>query len=275
MISTGTERLVASGLVGKAYESHMSVPHMQGGFELPIHYGYSLIVEDTNGRLGHIMHPHQDVIDSRAEDIYWINEEIPAARFSLISNMETIINAIWDSRPTKEDNIAICGFGNIGSLLANTLQVHFGIRPQIIDKDKWRILKAKELGFEPAIDTSFDIIFHTTASANGLQFSIDHLAHEGRVIELSWYGNRKVNLSLGHDFHYKRLQIISSQVSVIPGHMPEESYKSRKDLALSYLKDDSYDQLITNRIPFDETPEFYEQLRNDKQPKGIIYIIDY
>ena len=52
MISTGTERLVASGQVGKAFEGYMSVPHMQGSFDLPIHYGYSLIVEDSNGCKG-------------------------------------------------------------------------------------------------------------------------------------------------------------------------------------------------------------------------------
>ncbi len=275
MISTGTERLVACGLVGEAFEIYMRVPQMGGCFSFPIKYGYSSIVRDDEGRLGHLMHPHQNIIEAKKSDIYWTNENIPAERFSLISNIETVINAIWDSNPKADSKIAICGFGNIGGLLANTLKEHYGHDPHIIDNNKWRINKAMELGFTPASDELYDIIYHTTASESGLQFSIDHLAHEGKVIELSWYGNKSISLELGYDFHYKRLQIISSQVSVIPGHKPEHTYKTRKDLALKILLHPSYDKLITNKIPFESAPEFYEKLRIGKQDNGLIYIIEY
>jgi len=277
MISTGTERMVASGLVDDAFQGKMKVPHQMGSFNLPIKYGYSLIVEDDNGKFGHLMHPHQDQVDVNKSDVFWIDNEIPAHRFALISNIETIVNAIWDSNPSKTDKIAICGFGNIGSLLANTLRTRHEINSTIIEKDSWRISKAKELGWNiHEDDQNYDIIYHTTATESGLQFCIDHLDFEGKVIELSWYGNKKVNINLGRDFHYNRLKIISSQVSHIPGHLQQTyTYGSRKKLALDILQDNSFDDLITHRIPFSDTPDFFKDLRKGRVGDGLIYLIEY
>lgn len=275
MISTGTERLVASGKIGLDFQDKMSVPYMQGDFGLPIKYGYSLVVKDSKGRMGHIMHPHQNKVDIDQGSIYWTNSKIPPSRFSLVSNMETVINAIWDGNPTKEQNVAICGFGNVGSLLANTLKVHYNIDVDIIEKNNWRKSKAKELGFNLSTNKTYDIIYHTSATEKGLQFCIDHLNFEGRVIELSWYGDKSISLNLGRDFHYKRLKIISSQVSNIPRHRSKETYKSRKDFALELLQDQSYDDLITDRLNFEDTPNFYDRLRRNEHGEGLIYIIEY
>ncbi len=277
MISTGTERLVASGLVDSTFQENMKVPYQAGSFELPIKYGYSLIVEGDNGKLGHIMHPHQNQINVDENNIFWINNTIPASRFALISNIETVLNAIWDAEPTQKDKIAICGFGNIGSLLANTLRSHYAIEVNIIENDPWRKSKAKELGWNiHEEDNKYDVIYHTTASEKGLQFCLDHLEFEGKLIELSWYGNKNVSLKLGKNFHYNRLKIISSQVSQIPTHMRSiYDYTSRKALALEILQDDSFDKLITNYIPFENTPSFFEDLRNGNVENGLIYIIEY
>jgi len=276
MISTGTERLIASGLVDRAFQEKMSVPYQEGSFDFPIKYGYSLIVEGASGQLGHLMHPHQNKLHVDENSIFWIDEDIPAPRFALISNIETVLNAIWDSGPKQSDKIGICGFGNIGSLLANTLRTHYNIEAVIIEKNEWRKEKAEALGWKVYDDEDFDIIYHTTASEGGLQFCIDHLNYEGKLIELSWYGNKAVQINLGKNFHYNRLEIISSQVSQIPGHMKEEhNYATRKKLALEILKDDSFDDLITNRISFEDTPLFFENLRKGNIENGLIYIIEY
>jgi threonine dehydrogenase-like Zn-dependent dehydrogenase len=276
MISTGTERLVACGLVDKTFQNQMKVPYQSGSFDLPIKYGYSLIVEGKDGKIGHLMHPHQNQIEVDEKEIFWTNNEIPPQRLALISNLETVINAIWDGMPTKNDTIGICGFGNIGSLLANTLKTHYGLSPVIIEQNLWRRQKAESLGFDTHEKGIYDLIFHTTATEAGLQFCIDSLQLEGRLVELSWYGNKKVNLALGRNFHYNRLKIISSQVSRIPGHMQaEHNYETRKKLAFQMLKDDSFDSLITNRIPFDESPLFFDNLRKGEMENGLIYVIEY
>ena len=276
LISTGSERLVASGKVPLGLENQMQVPYMEGNFALPIKYGYSMIAKSAEGNYFHIMHPHQDIIAVDATHLYQLPDDVPVHRLALISNMETIINAIWDAYPSKEHKIAVCGFGNIGSLLATTLRVHFGIEADIIEQNTWRKAKAEQLNWNTETDTDYDIIFHTTATGKGLQYCIDHLNIEGKVIELSWYGDRKVELSLGATFHYKRLQIISSQVSSIPkSKQANYNYKTRKDLAIQWLRDDSYDQLISDFISFKDAPAFFEALRKNKQGNGLIWMIEY
>ena len=63
LISTGTERLVASGGVPENLYQQMTVPYMEGGFQFPIKYGYSLVGEidqvghDWHGQKVHLLHP--------------------------------------------------------------------------------------------------------------------------------------------------------------------------------------------------------------------------
>ena len=276
MISTGTERLVAGGKVGSFFNDKMSVPYQEGTFSFPIKYGYSLIVSGQEGRLGHLMHPHQDAVVIEGKNIYWFPVNLPSQRAALVSNMETVINAIWDAKPDKNQKIAVCGFGNIGSLLAMTLRLHHDIEVDVIEKNDWRIEKANDLGWTTNRKCNdYDLIFHTSATASGLQYCIDHLAEEGTIIELSWYGDNNICLSLGRAFHYNRLKLVSSQVSVIPKSMRNKyNYKTRKDLACKLLLHPEYDDLIT-RISFDDAIDFYDQLRTGHQPEGLIFIMKY
>ena len=277
MVSSGTERLVASGLVDVSFQEKMKVPYQSGSFDLPIKYGYSLIIQGDDGRLGHVMHPHQDVVEIAEEDIFWTQPDIPPQRLALISNMETVLNAIWDADIRGNEKIAICGFGNIGALLANTLRIFKGREAAIIEISDWRWAKAIELGWNLHDDLeSYDIVFNTSTSEKGLQYCLDHLNYEGKLVELSWYGNKKVNLELGKNFHYNRLRIIASQVSQIPGHMRDKyNYRTRKQLALEILKDSSFDALITDTIPFENSPQFFNELRNEVSSEGIIHILEY
>ena len=104
---------------------------------------------------------------------------------------------------------------------------------------------------------------------------IDSVGIEGKVIELSWYGTRESTISLGGDFHYRRKQIISSQVGVIPSAKTHRwDYKRRKQLVFNLLKNPVFDQHISAVIPFEESPQFFEELRT-KPFAGIGYIIEY
>ena len=276
MISTGTEKLVATGGVPSSMHEQMKVPYMDGSFGLPVKYGYSLVGAAEDGSHYHVMHPHQSYVSVDPKVAFRLPEGLPPRRAVLISNMETVINAIWDSHPSTKEKIAIVGFGNVGSLLAITLSEHYGIKPIIVEKDEWRREKASELGFEPSEQTDYDIVYHTTATESGLQYCLDNLKMEGRVIELSWYGDRKAQLTLGDRFHYRRLQIISSQVSVIPKSMLSEySYKSRKELAAKYLRSDRYDRLINDTTSFTEAVSFFDSLRQGTSDNGLIYLISY
>ncbi|MFK7782310.1 hypothetical protein [Psychroserpens sp.] len=277
MISLGTESLILNKNVPKAIEDYMTIPYMDGNFDLPIKYGYALSGILNTGEKVHLMHPHQDNCIVDKTSIFKACQELPLKRIPLISNMETVINAIWDSDLNQDHTIVISGFGNIGSLLAVTLKHHFNIKSKIIETNEWRKRKAQELGFELFSETSgFDIAFNTAANENALQFCIDNANEEGKIIDLSWHGNSKTILDLGGNFHKNRLHLIASQVSKIPiSKRKEYDYFKRKVLAVDILKNNIFDQLITTIIPFEGAPEFFNSVRNNKVPNGLIYLIKY
>jgi len=277
MVSTGTEFSVSSGLVSGRFADEMRVPYMNGSFSLPVKYGYACCGIDIEENLFHFMHPHQDNCLVQKNDLFGINE-LPARRVPLISNMETVINAIWDADFKDSDTIAIMGYGNIGSLLAQTISLVHNVNPDIIEQDDWRLQKATENGFigRYKLDKSYNVIFNTTGSNNAINVALQNLNEEGKLIELSWYADRSVELKLGDNFHYNRLKIISSQVSKIPIKMRNKiTYQQRKALAVDYLRDDRYDKLITDIIDFDDSPVFFKDLRENKLSKGLIYLFKY
>ncbi len=277
MISTGTERLVASGAVPPSMYDKMTVPYMEGNFDFPIKYGYACGGHSEDGTFYHYMHPHQDICRVRPDALFKIENDLPAFKIPLISNMETALNAIWDAECQAEQTIAICGFGNVGGLLANTLRHYSKKEATIIERDTWRCQKAESMGWKvnDDSDTNFDIIFHSTATEKGLQYCINHLNPEGKVIDLSWYGMKKVQLELGADFHYKRLTIKSSQVGQISPFVPDMDYTKRKALAAELLQKPGFDKLVTNIISWKEAPLIFNDLRKNQLANGLIWLIQY
>lgn len=272
LISKGTEKLVASGLVDPQRHAAMSVPYMAGTFSLPIKYGYSLVGITDNKELVHLLHPHQDQAWVARDALYYLPSTVSPQRMTLISNMETIINACWDAEQfcphwrDKSARVVICGFGAIGSLLAMTLRKLGFTQVFIQEPGEAQQHLAASLGFRvlsACNEVDFALLFHTSGHAAGLQWCIDHAALEGSIMELSWYGTKDCQLSLGGRFHYHRLRIISSQVSQIPGHKPNESYHSRKSLAVKWLQDEVYQALFDEAIPFLDAPTFFHQLRHN------------
>ena len=278
MISTGTERLVAKGEVPMSMQNIMGVPYMDGAFSLPIKFGYACGGQSDEGKVYHYMHPHQDVCILKKDALFELNNGLAPHKIPLVSNMETVLNAIWDSEYSETSSIAICGFGNVGSLLANTLRLYAEKEVDVLEKDTWRKDKAQSMGWNANAEEEkrYDIIFHTTGTSAGLQYCIDHLNEEGKVIELSWYGTKKVSLSLGEAFHYKRLSIKSSQVSkVSPIVSHKIDYTKRKEIAADLLLDSSYDELIANVVSKKEVPLLFKDLRNNSMPNGLIWLIKY
>jgi threonine dehydrogenase-like Zn-dependent dehydrogenase len=251
----------------------MKVPYMMGSFDADFTYGYSLVGEviagdpEWTGRFVHIMHPHQDMVLVKKEDVFPIPGNISPQKATLASNLETIVNAIWDSNVTVGDRVLIVGFGIIGALLASALNQIPGVGVVIHENDPERIQYARSLGFLIAHDKAdlpkdFTISYNTTGSESGLQIAINKVLHEGKVIELSWYGPRETTISLGGDFHYGRKQIISSQVSHIPVHKSGHfNFRSRKQIVFNLLQDINMDRLLNKTIPFNEAPEVYNHLR--------------
>lgn len=213
------------------------------------------------------MHPHATHASVSADAVTEIPPSLNVHRALLISSMETVVNACWDSGVTLGDRVVIFGFGLIGNLLASVIRLMPGVDPVIIDHDPQRLEAARRSGYSTTDNigaTAFDIAFNTTASSRALQQAIDITATDGRVIELSWYGNRTVELQLGSAFHHGRKRIISSQVSRIPQHVSaRHDYASRKTLCITLLLDTNISLADSNchTLPFNAAPAHFNALR--------------
>ena len=239
----------------------------EASFSFPVKYGYSLagVVEDgpesLNGAVVHVLHPHQDICCVRAADVFRIPDDVPPRRAVLASNLETAVTAVWDARPAVGERILIVGFGSVGALIAQILRSMPGVELYIAELDDTRRRSARELGFRtgrPYGDETFDLAFHTSGSASGLQESIDCVGPEGRIIDVSWYGSSETSLRLGGTFHSQRKTIVASQVSHLPAFQsPRWDRLRRKQLVFSLLRDPAFDLLQNREIPFNQLPEFF------------------
>ena len=281
LISTGTERLVANGLVPELMYDDMRVPYMEGSFEFPIKYGYSLTGKvGSDGRRVHLMHPHQNKCYAREQDLNILPDTIPLKRATLTANMETAINAIWDSRLLPGEKVVVVGFGIIGALVAHISNLTPATDIYVLEIDPLRARIAEQLGFQliktiDELQNSCDIAFHCSASSAGLQSAIDSVGLEGRVIELSWYGTEQVSLQLGRHFHNLRKRIVSSQVGHIPSHITAPSKTLRRKQTVSkLLQDSSLDSFITETISFTDAPKYFEALRKGHRT-GLGCCIEY
>ena len=273
LISPGTEKIVSRGLVPENLYEEMKVPYMKGEFHFPVSYGYSLVGEiqegssDLPGQYIHCLYPHHSYGLIRKDDAFPIPEGMPLKRATLASNMETVVNAIWDSHVSIGDNVLVAGFGNIGALLSLTLKTFPGVSVSVLETDPVKQDIADQLGLlcygsPEEINTRFDMAFNCTSNEQGLQTCIDKTGLEGKIIELSWYGTGQVKIGLGGTFHSERKRIIASQVSRIPDEKASRwNNKRRKELVFELLKNPEYDELITREVNFEDTPQFFDALR--------------
>ncbi len=132
-------------------------------------------------------------------------EGVPPARAVLAGTVETAVNALWDAAPLLGDRITVVGAGMVGCCVARLLSRFPAVQVTLVDVDAGRAEVAAALGVDFALpadaDGGRDLVVHASATSAGLQRSLDLLAPEGTVIDLSWYGDSEVRLSLGGAFH--------------------------------------------------------------------------
>ncbi len=167
----------------------------------------------------------------------------------------------------------------LGCCVARLLRRFPAVRVTLVDVDPDRADIAAALGVDFALpeeaDGGCDLAVHTSATSAGLQRALDLLAAEGTVIDLSWYGDTEVRLSLGGAFHAGRLGIRSSQVGVIsPARAARRTAADRVALALELLRDPAFDALLTGESHFDELPEVMARLAAGTLP-AVCHTITY
>jgi threonine dehydrogenase-like Zn-dependent dehydrogenase len=194
-----------------------------------------------------------------------VPEGVPAARAVLAGTVETAVNALWDAAPLLGDRVAVVGAGMVGCCVARLLARFPAIQVTLVDIDPGRADVADELGVDFALPADAsggrDLVVHASATSAGLQRSLDLLAPEGTVIDLSWYGDSEVRLSLGGAFHSGRLAIRASQVGTLsPARSGRRTTGDRLALALELLHDPAFDALVTGESRFHELPDVMARL---------------
>ncbi len=284
-VSRGTETLVFRGGVPPDQYARMRAPFQEGDFSGPVKYGYLNVgvVEqgppELRGRTVFCLYPHQTVYVVPAGAVTVVPEGVPPARAVLAGTVETAVNALWDAAPLIGDRVAVVGAGMVGCCVARLLSRFPAVQVTLVDVDAGRAGVAAALGVDFALPAEaadgHDLVVHTSATSAGLQRSLDLLAPEGTVLDLSWYGDTEVRLSLGGAFHAGRLGIRSSHVGTVsPVRSGRRTTADRLALALDLLRDPAFDALVTGASPFDELPDVMAHLADGSLP-ALCHTITY
>jgi threonine dehydrogenase-like Zn-dependent dehydrogenase len=276
-VSRGTETLVFRGGVPADQVAQMRAPFQEGDFPGPVKYGYLNVGRvdqgppDLLGRTVFCLFPHQTAYVVPATAVVAVPDDVPLDRAVLAGTVETAVNALWDAAPLVGDRVAVVGGGMVGLCVARLLTGIPGAEVTVVDVDPERAGVATALGARFAAPADApgdrDLVVHASASAAGLQLSLDLLAPEGTVLDLSWYGDTEVSLRLGGAFHSRRLSVRASQVGTVsPARRGRRSTTDRLRLALELLRDPAYDALVTGSSPFDDLPEVLRGLSDGSLP---------
>jgi 2-desacetyl-2-hydroxyethyl bacteriochlorophyllide A dehydrogenase len=268
-VSRGTETLIFRGEVPPSQYADMRAPFQEGDFPGPVKYGYLNvgIVESgpMAGQTVFCLYPHQTAYVVPADSVTPLPADLSPRRAVLAGTVETAVNALWDAAPLIGDRVSVVGAGMVGCCVARLLSRFPAIEVTLVDVDPSREAVAQALGVEFAEPNTApverDMVFHTSASAEGLQQSLEMLAPEGTVIDMSWYGNSTVALSLGGAFHSRRLTIRSSQVGTVsPARGRSRTTADRMALALDLLQDPAFDALLTGNDRFTDLPDVMSRM---------------
>ncbi len=284
-ISRGTETLVFRGAVPPDQYAVMRAPFQEGDFPGPVKYGYLNVgtVEEgpaeMRGRTVFCLYPHQTAYVAPASAVAVVPEDVPPARAVLAGTVETAVNALWDAAPRLGDRVTVVGAGMVGCCVARLLSAFPATEVTLVDVDPGRAEVAAALGvdFAGPADAAGDrdLVIHTSATSAGLQRSLELLAPERTVIDLSWYGDEVVRLSLGGAFHSRRLGIRASQVGTLsPARAGSRTTAERLALALKLLRDPAFDVLLTGQSRFDDLPDVMARLASGDLP-ALCHTITY
>ena len=282
-ISRGTEALVFRGGVPAAQRETMRAPYQEGEFPGPVKYGYLNVglVEsgpsELLGRTVFCLYPHQTRYVVPAFAVTVVPDGVPPRRAVLAGTVETAVNALWDGPPLIGDRIAVVGGGMVGACVTRLLAGFPGVGVTLVDPNPTRAALAETLGTAYAspeqAPRDLDLVFHASATAAGLQLSLDLLRRDATVVDLSWYGDRPVALDLGAAFHERRLTVRGSQVGTIgAARRSSRTTEDRLRLALDLLRDNAFDALLTGSSRFEDLPA---TMAGIETMDGLCHTIDY
>jgi 2-desacetyl-2-hydroxyethyl bacteriochlorophyllide A dehydrogenase len=287
-ISGGTEMLAYRGEVGADVARDETLSALGGTFDYPFTYGYSAVgmveasrSEVAEGERVFAFHPHQSRFVVSADDLVPVGE-CEARAATLFPLVETALQITLDAGPRYREVAAVLGLGPVG-LLTAILLGRSGAVVLASDPKPWRRETAHACGIE-AVDSAqleetlraatrgrgADLLVEATGNPDVLGESLRLLASEGVAMVASWYGSKPVTLPLGGDFHRRRLEIRSSQVSTVGSRAARWDRRRRLATVQALLEELPLSAVGSHTFPFERASEAYAAL--DRGDDGIIHI---
>ena len=214
-------------------------------------------------------------------------EEVAKPKWKVgdVNLLEVALNCHLDVPVRFGDVVVVYGQGVVGSLVAQLARRMAG-RVIVVDPIAGRREAALKWGADAAVapddapaaiaklseGRGADICIEATGAPSALQAAIKAAGQEGTVVVLSFFGTRKVPLILSPEFHYGRLRLISSQVSLLgSGLQPRWTRERRNGAAFDLLRSDWLVTPVSHEMPFSRAPEAYKIL--DTSPQDAMGIV--
>lgn len=287
-ISGGTEMLAYRGELDSSVSRDETLGALAGSFEYPFTYGYSVVgtVESSRSEVAEgervfAFHPHQTRFVVSATDVVPIGECDPRTA-TLFPLVETALQISLDAGVRYREVAAVLGLGPVGILTA-ILLMRSGATVLGSDPKPWRRQTAEMCGLEAvepeALDDAArtatrgrgaDYVVEATGDPEALGRSLGLLSTEGVAIVASWYGAKPVTLPLGAEFHRRRLEIRSSQVSAIGGRAVRWDRLRRLEETQALLAELPLSVLASHTLPLERAADAYAAL--DRGDEGIVHV---
>jgi 2-desacetyl-2-hydroxyethyl bacteriochlorophyllide A dehydrogenase len=287
-ISGGTELLAYRGELDSSLPRDETLGALAGSFEYPFTYGYSVVgtVEASRGdvREGErvfAFHPHQSRFVVSAADVVRIGATDPRTA-TLFPLVETALQISLDAGVRYREVAAVLGLGPVG-ILTGILLMRNGATVVGSDPKPWRREAAEVCGLEAVEPEALgdtvgtatrgrgaDVIVEATGNPEALGESLGLLSTEGVAIVASWYGAKQVTLPLGAEFHRRRLEIRSSQVSTTGGRAVRWDRLRRLEATQALLAELPLAALASHTLPLERAPEAYAAL--DRGDDGVVHV---
>ncbi|HEY3207810.1 MAG TPA: zinc-binding dehydrogenase [Gaiellaceae bacterium] len=287
-ISGGTEMLAYRGELDASVPKDETLGALTGSFEYPFTYGYSAVgtVEASRSDVGEgervfAFHPHQTRFVVSATDLVRVGDYDPRAA-TLFPLAETALQISLDAGIRYGEVAAVLGLGPVGILTA-ILLTRSGASVLASDPKPWRQETARACGLEAVSpdglgevvraatgERGVDVIVEATGNPDALGASLELLSTEGVAIVASWYGAKPVTLPLGADFHRRRLEIRSSQVSTVGGRAVRWDRRRRLETTRALLPELPLSLLSSHSFPFERVREAYAAL--DRGDDGVVHV---
>ncbi len=289
-ISGGTELLAYRGEVDAGSALDETIGSLGGRFEYPFAYGYSCVGEVLSSHVDEVpegaaifaFHPHQDLFTVRGSDVVAL-DKIDERLATLFPLVETALQVSLDAGSRLGEPVVVLGLGPVGILTAALLD---RAGADVLGADPRRDRREAAVLFGvPAVDVSevgsvveeqtsgagVPLVVDATGHPSALARALELLRHEGEVLVCSWYGTKEVSLPLGREFHRRRLQIRSTQVSTIPARLAGRwDVRRRRQVATTLLGELPLKLLATHEVPFDRAAEAYAAL--DRGDAGLMHV---